>query len=74
MASEDQSLDAVTQCPLCQTPMGSRDELQLHYLTSCSGYDKGMHAAELCYAAINGREIPGYSPNMCIMSTDTVAK
>lgn len=34
-------LDVVTQCPLCQTPVGSRDELQLHYLTSCSGYDKG---------------------------------
>ena len=29
-------------CPLCQAPVDSQDELQLHYLTSCAGYDKGM--------------------------------
>ena len=40
MESED-SADTVRQCPLCQMPMGSKNELQLHYLTSCSGYDRG---------------------------------
>lgn len=29
-------------CPLCGAPVGSGDELQLHYLTSCSGYDKAV--------------------------------
>ena len=31
-------------CPLCQvrvSAVGGGDALQLHYLTSCSGYDKG---------------------------------
>ena len=31
-------------CPLCQVRVpaaGGGDALQLHYLTSCSGYDKG---------------------------------
>ena len=31
-------------CPLCQIRVpaaGGGDALQLHYLTSCSGYDKG---------------------------------
>lgn len=31
----------VTQCPLCQAVVESGDALQLHYLTQCSGYDKG---------------------------------
>lgn len=35
--------DAI-MCPLCQSRVsaaGGEDALQLHYLTSCSGYDKG---------------------------------
>ena len=30
-----------TLCPLCQAMVPAGDTLQLHYLTSCSGYDKG---------------------------------
>ena len=30
-----------TTCPLCQAVVESGDALQLHYLTNCSGYDKG---------------------------------
>ena len=28
-------------CPLCNAPVEGGDQLQLHYLTSCSGYDHG---------------------------------
>ena len=34
-------------CPLCQIRVqaaGGGDGLQLHYLTSCSGYDKGTQS------------------------------
>lgn len=30
-------------CPLCNTVVDGGDELQLHYLTSCSGYDLGQY-------------------------------
>ncbi len=42
------NLDPVTQCPLCEHPVHNSDELQVHYLTSCSGYDgKGNHEISL---------------------------
>ena len=31
--------DDVTTCPLCHVTLGSANELQLHYLQSCAGYD-----------------------------------
>ncbi|XP_065906919.1 uncharacterized protein [Dysidea avara] len=31
--------DDMPQCPLCHMTLGSKNELQLHYLQSCSGYD-----------------------------------
>lgn len=38
------SNEGTVVCPLCQSKVpsaGGGDALQLHYLTSCSGYDKG---------------------------------
>lgn len=29
-------------CPLCGAVVEGGDQLQLHYLTSCSGYDMGQ--------------------------------
>ena len=31
--------DDMPQCPLCHMTFGSKNELQLHYLQSCAGYD-----------------------------------
>jgi len=31
--------DDTTTCPLCHVTLASENELQLHYLQSCSGYD-----------------------------------
>ncbi len=36
MASGGINLDPVTQCPFCEHPVHNSDELQVHYLTSCS--------------------------------------
>ena len=39
MAAAPSEDDMIT-CPLCQTMMPSNEQLQLHYLQSCPGYDK----------------------------------
>ena len=31
--------DDGTSCPLCHVTLSSENELQLHYLQSCAGYD-----------------------------------
>ena len=36
----------VQVCPLCNTVVEGGDQLQLHYLTSCVGYDVGKSDRE----------------------------
>ena len=42
--------DDMPQCPLCHTTLGSKNELQLHYLQSCPGYDNTgrCHVINIC--------------------------
>ena len=35
-------------CPLCNAVVDGGDQLQLHYLTSCSGYDLGQCVVSVC--------------------------
>ena len=36
--------DDVTTCPLCHVTVTNANELQLHYLQSCPGYDNDGNA------------------------------
>ena len=41
------SNDDVTTCPLCHVTLGGENELQLHYLQSCAGYDNEGNACQI---------------------------
>ena len=40
--------DDMPQCPLCHMILRSKNELQLHYLQSCAGYDNAGGSEDSC--------------------------